>query len=1167
MKKQFLIIQFIVSLGLVDATAQTVTAGKNAIMEQTPREAMTTLTSSTYKTVQSSIGYFDGLGRPNMTVVYRGSADASKDLITSTALYDIFGRNYKNILPVASNNSTGDFSTQSEALAKTFYNDQNPFTEVTLYENSPMNRPLNSYGVGENWRTNTKFVESKYLIANSGVVLLFNVTSTGATLAGTYGANQLTKNVLVSEQGNEVVEYKDKDGKIIQRDVQDGEGTYLSVLFIYDDFDRLRYVIQPKALIKFGNTPLLQSFSEGDAIFKEGIFGYVYDSQSRIIEKKNPGAGTHFYVYDKNDRIVLHADEADKANDYWQFNKYDIFGRILYQGLIRNIGSFSRSQLQADFDTYGLTNQTYETRGNTLLGYTNVSFPSSYTPAEPNVKLVTYYDDYDFNTDVNYNFKSSEAFHSQQTNVKGMLTGKLVRNLKTNTWQKMVLYYDYQGRIIEDFHLTNKGNLVRKDNQYRFNGELLKSRYVKTNSANVVLSTKILSYEYDHLSRKIKFKYSLNGVEKTIATYSYDDIGRMKTKLFSPSTAIGSNQSGLWTNTGTWQGSSIPTISDNVTINAGHTVTIPNGQTVSAGSVFDKGILQNFGILQLGNLPPSTSTGTLQILDYKYHIRGWLKSINSDASGNLTDNLFSYRLDYENGANGLFDGNISKQYWKSNIDGKERSFEFLYDPASRLKSGTYVSTQAGENYSLNNMDYDKSGNITALSRNGATNTNYTAFGNVDNLTYTYQGNSNKLSKIQDGTTGNADLGDFRDGVNTDDDYDFFLDGSLKKDKNKKIASITYNYLKLPETIIFDNGRTITTEYDAEGTKLKKIVSGGETTDYEEDDIYVNNVLYQTSHDEGRINAQGEYEYNITDHNNDLRVAFRDSSGIAVPTQSIFYDAWGLSMKGMQITRNPLNFNHYQFLSRELQIETGLVDLTHRQYDPQTGRFLSQDPVTDGQEHLSLYQYGWNNPILKPDPNGLMPSSDDPPTKTSLAIHTGLDAVGLIPGFGELADGANAIYYLAEGNKTDAGLSVASMIPIAGWFATGAKTIRNVDKAVDVAKAGERAIDIAKGGDKVKDVVKASTKGADKGSLSGTKEALAKAKAEIGLKPTESLSKGKQGKFGGLQKGDSKKGYRLDPSHPNAKAGSGEEYPHVNFWDYTKGKRDKGGISGAIPITF
>ena len=271
-----------------------------------------------------------------------------------------------------------------------------------------------------------------------------------------------------------------------------------------------------------------------------------------------------------------------------------------------------------------------------------------------------------------------------------------------------------------------------------------------------------------------------------------------------------------------------------------------------------------------------------------------------------------------------------------------------------------------------------------MSRSGATNANFTSFGNVDNLTYTYQSNSNKLLNIQDATTTNIDLGDFRNGTNTDNDYDYWADGSLKRDRNRKIASITYNYLKLPEVITFDDAKTITTEYDAEGTKLKKIVSGGENTDYEEDDIYVNGALYQTSHDDGRM-VNGVYEYNITDHLGNLRLAFRDSLGIAVPTQSIFYDPWGLSMKGMSITRNPLNFNRHQFLNRETQFETGFIDLKNRQYSPQTGRFTSQDGVIEGQEHLSLYQYGWNNPVLRSDPDGLMPDGDGDDTHSEFFL--------------------------------------------------------------------------------------------------------------------------------------------------------------------------------------
>lgn len=306
-----------------------------------------------------------------------------------------------------------------------------------------------------------------------------------------------------------------------------------------------------------------------------------------------------------------------------------------------------------------------------------------------------------------------------------------------------------------------------------------------------------------------------------------------------------------------------------------------------------------------------------------------------------------------------------------------------------MTSASYGSTQAVENYSLNSVNYDAGGNIKTLSRSGATNTNYTNLGNVDNLTYTYLSNSNKLLKIQEETTTNADVGDFRDGTNTDNDYEYWLDGSLKKDKNKKITSIAYNYLKLPEVITFEDNKTITTEYDAEGTKLKKIVSGGEITDYEENDIYVNGVLYQTSHDEGRI-VNSVYEYNITDHLGDLRVAFKDSLGLAVPTQSIFYDPWGLSMKGIQITRNAANLNKFQFLNCETQFETDYIDLVNRQYDPQVGRFLSQDPIIEGQEHLSLYQYGLNNPLRYTDPDGMMAVQVGPGHKFKTSLTAACD---------------------------------------------------------------------------------------------------------------------------------------------------------------------------------
>lgn len=68
-------------------------------------------------------------------------------------------------------------------------------------------------------------------------------------------------------------------------------------------------------------------------------------------------------------------------------------------------------------------------------------------------------------------------------------------------------------------------------------------------------------------------------------------------------------------------------------------------------------------------------------------------------------------------------------------------------------------------------------------------------------------------------------------------------------------------------------------------------------------------------------------------------------------------------------------------------------------------------------------------------------------------HGVLDVGGLVPGFGEPLDGINALWYAAEGDKLNAGLSAAGMIPFAGWGATGGKLINKGVRSVDNAPTG------------------------------------------------------------------------------------------------------------------
>ncbi len=68
------------------------------------------------------------------------------------------------------------------------------------------------------------------------------------------------------------------------------------------------------------------------------------------------------------------------------------------------------------------------------------------------------------------------------------------------------------------------------------------------------------------------------------------------------------------------------------------------------------------------------------------------------------------------------------------------------------------------------------------------------------------------------------------------------------------------------------------------------------------------------------------------------------------------------------------------------------------------------------------------------------------------LHFALDMAGMAPVIGEVADLVNGAWYLAEGDKLNAGLSFAAMIPIVGMTATGAKYLVKVVKFADGSAA-------------------------------------------------------------------------------------------------------------------
>ncbi|HEX8657958.1 MAG TPA: polymorphic toxin-type HINT domain-containing protein [Hymenobacter sp.] len=198
-----------------------------------------------------------------------------------------------------------------------------------------------------------------------------------------------------------------------------------------------------------------------------------------------------------------------------------------------------------------------------------------------------------------------------------------------------------------------------------------------------------------------------------------------------------------------------------------------------------------------------------------------------------------------------------------------------------------------------------------------------------------------------------------------------------------------------------------------------------------------------------------------------------------------YDPTGLDLAGVSGAAVGLRLkNYYQFNGKENQLDLGL-HWNHqdwRFYDYQIGRWHVVDPeIENDQESWTPYQFGYDNAVRYADADGRWPGPGGiTKDQVSTGVHTALDVAGLVPGLGEIADGLNAVGYLLEGNKTDAALSAAAMIPFAGMAATGAKFLRTADKVVTAAKTAEHAAEagrnVTRAADKVADATKTVKKG-------------------------------------------------------------------------------------------
>lgn len=113
------------------------------------------------------------------------------------------------------------------------------------------------------------------------------------------------------------------------------------------------------------------------------------------------------------------------------------------------------------------------------------------------------------------------------------------------------------------------------------------------------------------------------------------------------------------------------------------------------------------------------------------------------------------------------------------------------------------------------------------------------------------------------------------------------------------------------------------------------------------------------------------------------------------------------------------------------------------------------------------------------------------------VHAGLDLAGFIPGVGEIADGLNALIYLAEGDYMNAAISAAGMIPFAGSAATGGRLAAKAGSAIAEGIGGQAAKQGAK---------EAAEQGAQQAGKQGAQQAGKEGAQQAGKEGAEKASK-------------------------------------------------------------
>ncbi|WP_294297459.1 DUF6443 domain-containing protein [uncultured Chryseobacterium sp.] len=966
MKKIIIPIGAIFISGMIQAQLSTI---ENYVQSRTYLEPTTT-SSSTAKQIET-VQYFDGLGRPKQIVNVKASPQG-KDIVTPI-VYDGFGRQVLDYLPVPQQgtNGGGIYTQQTSGYFPVgdptgVYTNEKPFSEKIL-ESSPLDRVLQQKQVGAAW--DNKPVQFGYDANTTGDAVKKYTTVTtwvdGATnselsQSTNYGTAQLYKNTVTDEDGNITIEFKNGEGQVllVRKMISDTEKA--DTYYVYNEYNQLAFVISPKAAIETDPNTVL-----GDLCYQ-----YKYDSRGRLVEKKIPGKGWEYMVYDKADRIFMTQDANMRPSGNWLLTRYDKLSRVIYTAIAGIGNTYIRKDIQDAVNFHSVTAASLTEERTSAIGFTKNGMDIYYgnntypTTAILQVLSINYYDTYPPGTpSIPSQILGQDVLPQDTQNspvsTKSLPVASYVKNIEDDNWTKSYTWYDKKGRAVRTHSINHLGGYTNVETMLDFAGIVQQSithhKRLDTDTERIITE----NFTYDSQNRLLTHTHKVdNNFVEILAQNTYNELSQLSNKKV--------------------------------------------GGTI------------------LGN--------GLQTVDYSYNIRGWMTKINDPA--NLNGKLFGYELRYNNPISsnitaGRFNGNITEIDWNNGSENLMKRYNYDYDKLNRLASSYYREPSTGVSGSFNEyLTYDLNGNINTLKRFAPQVFSPTPT-LIDDLVYQYTGN--RLDKVIENMPNSTGY----EGGNNVMDYD--LNGSMINMKDKGIDWIGYNYLNLPTTyeIIENNSGavsnvTLSHLYRADGVKLRKTYknvgprgystttnmtdyldgfqySSSETTQctwcrtsvaYEEQAFQQKDVLLPAG---GGLKppltpsstwilsfvptAEGFYSftenlyiYQYRDHLGNARVSYKkDSNGELQITDTNNYYAFGSNHIG-GLKSSLGGYQNYKYNGKELQ-ETGMYDYGARFYMPDIGRWGVVDPLAEKMTMHSPYSYAFNNPVIFIDPDGMEPVGD------------------------------------------------------------------------------------------------------------------------------------------------------------------------------------------------